>query len=101
MRIDPNIPIPIFLQIVNGIRSQIAAGIYRAGDLIPSVRAQALTLVVNPNTIQRAYEQLEREGLIFSRKGTGMVVAPDSRAAAQEGVRHALAAAFAQAIAAG
>jgi len=57
-----------------------------AGGFDPSVRAQALSLLVNPNTVQRAYEQLERDGLIISKKGTGMVVAPDSRSMAQSGV---------------
>jgi GntR family transcriptional regulator len=101
MRIAPSSPVPIFMQIADGVRSAVAAGVYRPGDLIPSVRAQALALVVNPNTVQRAYEQLEREGLIISRKGTGMVVAPQSKAAAQNGVEEGVRAAFGQAIAAG
>jgi GntR family transcriptional regulator len=98
MRIEPSSPVPIFLQIADGVRSAVAAGIYRPGDLIPSVRAQALALVVNPNTVQRAYEQLEREGLIIGKKGTGMIVAPDSKLAAQNGVEEGVHAAFVQAI---
>src|SRR5205823_3020687 len=75
-------------------------GIYRPGDLIPSVRTQALMLVVNPNTVQRAYEQLEREGLIISKKGTGMIVAPDSKMTAKNGVEDSVRAGFAASIAA-
>jgi GntR family transcriptional regulator len=100
MQIHPASPVPIFRQIAEGIRSAVAAGVYRPGDLIPSVRVTALRLVVNPNTVQRAYEQLEREGLIFSKKGTGMVVAPQSRAAAQDGVEEGVRAGLAQAVAA-
>lgn len=101
MRIEPDNPIPIFQQIADGIRAAVAAGVYRPGDLIPSVRQQALALVVNPNTVQRAYEQLEREGLVESRKGTGMVVCPDGLARARDGAGNAVRAAFVQGIALG
>ena len=101
MRIEPTSPVPIFKQIADGVRSAVAAGIYRPGDLIPSVRTQALNLLVNPNTVQRAYEELEREGLIISKKGTGMIVAPDSKSAAKNGVAESVRVGFAAAIAAG
>jgi GntR family transcriptional regulator len=101
MRIEPASPVPIFQQIADGIRAAVAAGVYRPGDLIPSVRAQALSLVVNANTVQRAYEQLEREGLIESRKGTGMVVAADATIAARNGSGDAVRSAFAQGISLG
>jgi GntR family transcriptional regulator len=99
MRIEPANPVPIFQQIADGVRNAVAAGVYRAGDLIPSVRAQALALLVNPNTVQRAYEQLEREGLVISKKGVGMVVAEQSRAAALNGAGQSLRGAFTQIIA--
>jgi GntR family transcriptional regulator len=99
MRIEPHSPVPIFQQIADGVRSAVAAGVYRPGEMIPSVRQLALNLVVNPNTVQRAYEQLEREGLIISRKGTGMVVAPDSKLAARNGVEQSLRQAMTQSIA--
>jgi GntR family transcriptional regulator len=98
MRIEPDNPVPIFQQIAEGIRSAVAAGIFRPGEMIPSVRTQALALLVNPNTVQRAYEQLEREGLVISKKGVGMVVSEQSRAAAQNGVGQSLRSAFAQTI---
>ncbi len=101
MRLDPASRLPIFQQIAEGIRSEVAAGIYREGDLIPSVRAQAMMLLVNPNTVQRAYELLEREGLIVGKKGTGMVVTADSKAAAKDGVIEAVRQTFAQGIATG
>ena len=99
MRIDPNTPIPIFQQIADGIRAAVASGIYRPGDLIPSVRAQGLALLVNPNTVQRAYEQLERDGLIACKKGVGMIVCAESPLTARNGVDQNLRILFNQAIA--
>jgi GntR family transcriptional regulator len=101
MRIEPASSVPIFQQIADGVRASVAAGAYRPGDLIPSVRAQALALVVNPNTVQRAYELLEREGLIESRKGSGMVVVHDATIAARNGSGDAVRATFRQGIALG
>ncbi len=74
MSIDPNSSIPIFLQIAAHIRHAIAAGIYKPGEMVPSVRQLAIDLTVNPNTVQRAYETLEREGVVGARKGRGMFV---------------------------
>jgi GntR family transcriptional regulator len=101
MQIEPTSPVPIFRQIAEGIRSSVAAGVYRPGDLLPSIRAQALRLVVNPNTVQRAYEELEREGLIISKKGTGMMVSPDSKMTAKNGVAEQVRSGLAQSISAG
>src|SRR4051812_19054906 len=98
MRIEPASTVPIFQQIADGIRAAVAAGVYRPGDLIPSVRAQAARLVVNPNTVQRAYEQLEREGIVESRKGTGMVVAAQAPSVARNGSGGAVRATFTQGI---
>jgi GntR family transcriptional regulator len=98
MRVELTSTIPIFQQIADGIRAKVACGAYRAGDLIPSVRAQALTLLVNPNTVQRAYEQLEREGLISGKKGVGMVVSENSPLSARNGVNQSLRDALNQAI---
>lgn len=98
MRIEPDSSVPVFQQIADGIRSAVAAGVYQAGDLIPSVRAQAMALLVNPNTVQRAYEQLEREGLIQSKRGLGMIVAEDSKLAARNGMETTIRTALSQAI---
>src|SRR3954471_23440117 len=101
MRVDPNSPVPVFRQIVEEVRRAVAAGIYRPGELIPSVRAMALALLVNPNTVQRAYEELEREGLISSKKGTGMIVSDDSKSTARQGVEQHVSETLSSAIAAG
>ncbi len=101
MRIDADNPVPIFQQIVDRLTSAVAAGVYKPGELIPSVRQQALHLLVNPNTVQRAYEHLEREGILVSRRGSGMAIADGAPALAaarsQAGVRMA----FSQGIEAG
>ena len=93
-RVDPSSSVPIFRQIVDGLQGEIAAETYRAGDLIPSVRQQSLLLLVNPNTVQRSYETLERAGIIETRKGVGMVVTPDAPALAAQGIADIVAAGF-------
>jgi len=72
---DPNLP--IYLQIMNFVKKLIVRGILRPGDKVPSVRDMALFLGVNPNTVQKAYEELEREGTIFTRRGQGNFVSED------------------------
>ncbi len=74
MRIDPKSHIPVYLQIVESVRSSIAAGVFLPGEIVPSVRVLALELQVNPNTVQRAYEELERREVIESRRGVGKFV---------------------------
>ena len=72
---------PIYLQIVEGFREQITAGVLHPGDKLPSVRELAADLAINPNTIQRAYRQLEIEGFTVSVAGKGSFVCriPDLR----------------------
>ena len=101
MSIDPGSPVPIFLQIVGYIRGAVAAGVYRSGEMVPSLRALALELTVNPNTVQRAYEELEREGLIEARRGLGMFVTRDGAASARTQSEAALNSVFNQGIRAG
>ena len=65
---------PIYTQITDGFREQIIAGILRPGDKMPSVRELASELTINPNTIQRAYRELEGQGWIVSVAGKGSFV---------------------------
>ena len=65
---------PIYTQIVDGYREQIAAGVLRSGEKLPSVRELAIQLSINPNTIQRSYRQLEAEGWIATVPGKGCFV---------------------------
>ncbi len=65
---------PIYTQIVDGFRGQIAAGVLQSGEKLPSVRELAMELSINPNTIQRSYRQLEAEGWIATVPGKGCFV---------------------------
>ena len=65
---------PIYAQIIDGFREQIATGILQPGDKLPSVRELAQNLAINPNTIQRSYRQLEMEGWIVTVPGKGCFV---------------------------
>ncbi len=68
---------PIYAQIVDEIRMRIIAGIYHAGDKLPSVRDLASEAAVNPNTMQKALAELERSGLINTMRTSGRNVTED------------------------
>ena len=65
---------PIYIQIIDGLKEQIAVGVLPHGQKLPSVRELASQLAINPNTIQRAYRQLEMEGWIATLPGKGCFV---------------------------
>ena len=67
---------PIYEQVQDGLRKLMVTGVMQEGEKLPSVRALAGQLAINPNTIQRAYEALEREGYVYSIGGKGSFVAP-------------------------
>jgi len=67
---------PIYEQVQDGLRRLMVSGALQEGEKLPSVRALASQLTINPNTIQRAYEALEREGYVYSIPGKGSFVAP-------------------------
>ena len=69
---------PIYEQIVENFKMQIFKGILREGDQMPSVRALAIELSTNPNTVQKAYTELERQGFIYTVKGRGNFVKGDA-----------------------
>ena len=68
---------PLYEQIVDKISDLILKGVLEPNEKIPSVRSLAMELSINPNTIQRAYSELEREGFIYSIKGRGNFVSDD------------------------
>ena len=65
---------PIFKQIVDGIRLEIATGKLLPGSKLPSYRGLAMQLMINPNTVAKAYAELSNQGLIESKKGLGLFV---------------------------
>ena len=64
---------PLYAQLTDKIRQQISGGVLVQGDKLPSVRELAVELSINPNTIQRAYRQLEMEGWIATVPGKGVL----------------------------
>ncbi len=72
--IDPDRPLALFAQIMEGIRLAIATGRLKSGDRIPSVRDMAVETRLNPNTVLRAYMELERAGVIETKRGLGYFV---------------------------
>jgi len=66
---------PIYEQLVQNIREGVLNGILRPGEQLPSVRSLSGELAINPNTIQKAYTELERQGIIFSLPGRGNFIA--------------------------
>jgi GntR family transcriptional regulator len=74
--LDFDSDVPVYEQIGRRIKFAIARGAYVPKEQLPSVRALARGLVVNPNTVSRVYRSLEQEGLIYSQRGKGVFVAP-------------------------
>jgi GntR family transcriptional regulator len=73
--IDPRSPTPIYAQIAARVRIAVASGDLTTGDALPSVRALAGTLRVNPATVVQAYRDLERDGVVEMRQGSGTFIA--------------------------
>jgi GntR family transcriptional regulator len=80
LKLEPASPIPMYLQIVEQVRHGIAAGALGPEDEMPSVRALASEHLINPNTVARAYLELERAGLLAKRRGAGTYVSTDAQA---------------------
>jgi GntR family transcriptional regulator len=85
---------PIYGQIADRVKFAVAGGALRPGDMVPPIRELSKQLVVNPNTVARAYRDLQTEGLLESVRGMGLQVAEGAvdrcRAARREMVRHRL-----------
>ena len=75
LKVDPKSGTPIYAQIVAQVEFLVASGRLKPGDAMPPIRALAEQLLVNPNTVARAYRDLEAAGVVASRVGAGTVVA--------------------------
>jgi GntR family transcriptional regulator len=73
--IDPSNGLAIYEQVVRQVVFAVAAGSLNPGDMVPSVRELARELAINPNTVSRAYRQLQDDGVLQSVRGTGLAVA--------------------------
>jgi GntR family transcriptional regulator len=74
MDIEFNDKAPIYIQIMDIIKMDIVIGKLKAKDKLPSVREMAINLKVNPNTLQRSYQELERLGIVYTQRGMGTFV---------------------------
>jgi GntR family transcriptional regulator len=74
IHISANDGVPIYLQIVNQVKYLVACGRLAPGEELPAIRVLAEQLLVNPNTIARAYMELERDGIVAKRHGSGTYV---------------------------
>lgn len=84
LRVDPASAEPLFAQLVSAVKHAVATGRMKAGDKLPSVRELAGELTINPNTIAKAYQALEGEGVTVSRHGSGTFIA-DRRVTVKKG----------------
>ena len=74
LRLNPASGIPLYVQLVEQVKHAIETGAIQAGDQLPSVRTMAEDLLINPNTVARAYQDLEREGIIELKHGSGAYI---------------------------
>ena len=77
--IDTRSRIPIYEQLKNNIAGLIASGVLSEDEQLPSVRSLARELGINPNTVQRAYQELEGQGIIYQATGRGSFVSPNAQ----------------------
>ena len=75
LTVDPRDSTPIYAQLERGVRAAIATGRLRPGDQLPTVRQMAVDLQVNANTVARVYAELERSGVIETKRGVGSFIA--------------------------
>ena len=80
IRPNPSSGVPIYLQLMEQLKHAVETGALRAGDQLPGIRPLAEELVMNPNTVAKAYRELEHEGVIELRHGSGAFVSPNRRA---------------------
>lgn len=76
---NPSSGVPVYRQLIEQVTHAIETGALRPGEQLPGTRKVAEDLVMNPNTVAKAYQELEHQGVIEMRKGLGAFVAPDGR----------------------
>lgn len=78
-RPNPSLGVPIYLQLMEQVKHAIETGALRPGDQLPGIRPLAEELVINPNTVAKAYRELEHEGVVELRHGAGAFVSGNAR----------------------
>ena len=74
LQLNPSSGVPLYLQLIEQIKHAIETGSMRTGDQLPSVRQMAEDLMINPNTVVRAYRELEHEGIVELKHGSGAFI---------------------------
>ncbi|MDE2481321.1 MAG: GntR family transcriptional regulator [bacterium] len=102
LTVDPRSGVPIYLQVIEQVKRSVALGILAAGEQLPTVKQLALDLTINPNTVAKAYRELERDGVIETSPGRGSFVksngvADTTKSAARDVARDAFDAAIREA----
>jgi GntR family transcriptional regulator len=102
LTIDPRSGVPIYLQVIEQVKRSVAVGVLAAGEQLPTVKQLALDLTINPNTVAKAYRELERDGVIETAPGRGSFIrtngmAETTKAAATDVARDALTSAIREA----
>jgi GntR family transcriptional regulator len=80
LRPNAALGVPIYLQLVEQVKHAVETGAMRPGEQLPAIRSVAESLVINPNTVAKAYRELEHEGIVELRQGTGAFIANRGRA---------------------
>jgi GntR family transcriptional regulator len=81
--LDLHTGVPVYRQIIDQVRGGLASGALAAGDQLPTVRQLAVDLAINPNTVVRAYKELELSGLLETHQGTGTFISAQKLAASE------------------
>ena len=74
-RLDTHSGVPVYRQLIDQVQAAVAAGVLTAGDQLPTVRQVAVDLVINPNTVLRAYREMEIRGTLETQQGSGTFIA--------------------------
>lgn len=88
--LQPQTGVPVYVQLIQQVRQALLFGLLEPGDRLPTVKEVVARIAVNPNTVLRAYRDLEHDGLVISRPGVGTFIAPRVPAAIERGSYRAL-----------
>lgn len=89
-RLDPRLGTPTYTQLVQQVRRAVVQGILSPGDRLPPAREVVSALAINPNTVLKAYSQLEQEGIVYSRPGLGTFIATTAPAPVADKIQRRL-----------